>query len=165
MTNYYNGSPTRIFAAELEEGLIMPEQARAVCAARAAAGPITEDERVALVGRFPDLTEDAVPSRALSPVMYNLQDPDTGVLYTERPISGAEVNQLLDALPSHHDTGPVLPVPPRLQDADGTEGTQTMEDMEGRTVRTSSRGTAGENASEGTTQAGDPGPADKDDES
>ncbi len=33
MSNYYNGSPTRIFAAELEEGLITPEQARAICAA------------------------------------------------------------------------------------------------------------------------------------
>ena len=131
MTNYYNGSPTRIFAAELEEGLVTPEQARAICAAQAVAGPITEDERVALVGRFPDPTEDAVPPRALSPAMYNLQDPDTGVLYTGRPISGAEVNQLLDALPSRHDTGPVLPVPPRLQDANGAENAQIMEDMEG----------------------------------
>ncbi len=164
MSNYYNGSPTRIFAAELEEGLVTPEQARAICAARAAAGPITKDERVTLVGRFPDLTEDAVPPRALSPVMYNLQDPDTGVLYMGRPISGAEVNQLLDALPSCHDASPILPVPPRLQVANGTEDTQNMEDVERRTVRTSSRGTAGENASEGMTQAGDPGPADEDDE-
>ncbi len=83
MSNYYNGSPTRIFAAKLEEGLVTPEQARAICAAQAAAGPITEDERVALVGRFPDPTEDAVPPHALSPAMYNLQDPDTRVLYTE----------------------------------------------------------------------------------
>src|SRR6266702_4854755 len=82
MTNYYAGTPTRIFAAELEEGLITLEQARAICAEQAAAGPVTEEERVALVGRFPDPTEEAVPSRALSPAMYNLQDPDTGVLYT-----------------------------------------------------------------------------------
>ncbi len=83
MSHYYNGSPTRIFAAELEEGLITAEQARTICATRATAGPITEDERVALVGRFPDPTEDAMPPHALSPAMYNLQDPDTGVLYTE----------------------------------------------------------------------------------
>ncbi len=31
MSNYYNGSPTRIFAAELEEGLVTYEQARAIC--------------------------------------------------------------------------------------------------------------------------------------
>ncbi len=164
MSNYYNGSPTRIFAAKLKEGLITSEQARAICTARAAAGPITEDERVTLVGRFPDPTEDAVPSRALSPAMYNLQDPDTRVLYTGRPISGAEVNQLLDALPSHQDTSPILPVPPRVQVADGTEDAQRMEVVEGRAVRTSSQGTTGEVASEGTTQAGDPGPVDEDDE-
>ncbi len=83
------------------------------------------------MGRFPDLTEDAVPPRALSPTMYNLQDPDTGVLYTRQPISGAEVNRLLDALPSGQDTGPVLPVPPRLQIANGGENMQRMEVMEG----------------------------------
>jgi len=164
MSNYYVGTPTRIFAAELKEGLITLEQARAICTARAAAGPITEDERVTLVGRFPDPTEDAVPSRALSPAMYNLQDPDTGVLYTGRPISGAEVNRLLDALPSHQDTSPILPVPPRVQVTDGTEDMQRMEGVEGRAVRTSSRGTTGEVASEGTTQAGNPGPVDEDDE-
>ncbi len=164
MSNYYNGSPTRIFAAELEEGLVTFEQARAICEARAATGPITKDERVALVGRFPDPTEDAVPPCALSPAMYNLQDPDTGVLYTGRPISGAEVNQLLDALPSRQDTSPVLPVPPRLQIANRTEDMQDVEVMKRRTIRTSSRGTAGEAPSEGTTQAEDPGPADEDDE-
>ncbi len=36
--------------------------------------------------------------------------------------------------------------------------------MEERAIRTSSRGTTGEATSEGTTQAGDPGPADEDDE-
>jgi len=82
MSNYYASSPTRIFAAELEEGLITTEQARAICNERTSTGPITEDERVALVGRFPDPTEEAMPPRALSPAMYNLQDPDTGILYT-----------------------------------------------------------------------------------
>jgi len=164
MSNYYNGSPTRIFAAEIEEGLITHEQARTICEEQAATGPITEDERVALVGRFPDPTEDAMPPRALSPAMYNLQDPDTGVLYTTQPISGAEVNQLLDTLPSHQNTGPILPVPPRLQIANAAEDTQDVEVVEGRTVRTSSQGMVGEALSEGTTQAGDPGLADEDDE-
>ena len=58
MSNYYAGTPTRIFATELEEGLITLEQARAICAERTAAGPITEGKRVALVGRFPDPTEE-----------------------------------------------------------------------------------------------------------
>ncbi len=164
MSNYYNGSPTRIFTAELEEGLITSEQARAICAARAAAGPITEDERVTLVGRFPDPTEDAVPPRALSPAMYNLQDPDTRVLYTERPISGAEVNRLLDTLPSRQDASPTLPVPPRLQVANDAEDTQDVEIMEERAVYASSGRMTGETASEGTTQAGDLGLADEDDE-
>jgi len=31
MSNYYAGSPTRIFAAELDEGLITLEQARTIC--------------------------------------------------------------------------------------------------------------------------------------
>jgi len=83
MSTYYAGSPTWIFAAELEEGLITLEQAQAICTTRAQERPITEDEWVALVGRFPDLMEDAVPSHALSPAMYNLQDPDTRILYTE----------------------------------------------------------------------------------
>ncbi len=96
--------------------------------------------------------------------MYNLQDPDTGVLYTGRPISRAEVNRLLNALPSHQNTSPILPMPPRLQVADGIEDTQNVEDMEGQAVHTSSRGTVGEDASEGTTQAGDPGLADEDNE-
>ncbi len=82
MSTYYASSPKRVFAAELEEGLITPEQARAICTARAQEGPITEDEQVTLVGRFPDPTEEAVPPHALSPTMYNLQDPDTRVLYT-----------------------------------------------------------------------------------
>ncbi len=163
MSNYYHGSPTRILAAEIEEGLVTPEQARAICAAQAAEGPITKDERVTLVGRFPDPTEDAVPPCALSPTMYNLQDPDTGILYTRRPISGAEVNRLLDALPSSQNTSPILPVPPRLQIANGGENTQNVDDMEGRTVCTGSQGTAGEVTSEGTTQAGDPGLANEDD--
>ena len=83
MSTYYAGSPTQVFTAELEEGLVTLEQARAICATQAQERPITEDERVALVGRFPDLMEDAVPSHALSPAMYNLQDPDTRILYTE----------------------------------------------------------------------------------
>ena len=116
------------------------------------------------MGRFPDPTEDAVPPRALSPAMYNLQDPDTRVLYMRRPISRAEVNQLLDALPSCQDTSPILPVPPRLQITNGTEDTQDVEVMEGQTVRASSRRTEGEASSKGTTQAGDSGPADEDDE-
>jgi|SRR6266702_781798 len=164
MSSYYHGSPTRILAAEIEEGLITPEQARAICTTRAAGGPITEDEWVTLVGRFPDLMEDAVPSCALSPAMYNLQDPDTRVLYTRRPISGAEVNQLLDALPSGQDTSPILPVPPRLQVMDGNENTQNMDIMEGQTVHMGSQGTAGEATSKGTTQADDPGLVDEDDE-
>ncbi len=96
--------------------------------------------------------------------MYNLQDPDTRVLYMRRPISRAEVNQLLDALPSCQDTSPILPVPPRLQITNGTEDTQDVEVMEGQTVRASSRRTEGEASSKGTTQAGDSGPADEDDE-
>jgi len=138
MSSYYHGSPNRIFAAEIEEGLITSEQARAICTARATEGPITKDERVALVGRFPDPTEDAMPPRALSPAMYNLQDPDTGILYTGRPISGAEVNRLLNALPSSQDTSPILPVPPRLQSANGAEDTQNMDIVERRAVRTGS---------------------------
>ncbi len=31
MSSYYHGSPSRIFAAEIEEGLVTPEQARAIC--------------------------------------------------------------------------------------------------------------------------------------
>ena len=131
MPNYYVGTPTRIFTAELEEGLITPEQARAICAERAAAGPITEDERVALVGRFPDPMEDAVPPRALSPAMYNLQDPDTGILYTRQPISGAEVNRLLDALPSDQEASQPLPVPPRIQVTNRAEDTPDVEVVEG----------------------------------
>ncbi len=131
MSSYYHGSPTRILAVEIEEGLITPKQARAICAARAAGGPITKDERVALVGRFPDPTEDAVPPCALSPTMYNLQDPDTRILYTGRPISRAEVNRLLDVLPSGQDTSPILPVPPRLQVADRNENMQDMDILEG----------------------------------
>jgi len=164
MSNYYAGSPTRIFAAELEEGLITREQAQAICAERTTAGPITEDERVALVGRFPDPTEEAVPPRALSPAMYNLQDPDTGVLYTGRPISGAEVNRLLDALPSGQDAGQPLPVPPRIQDANGVEDTSGMDIMEGRAVRESGSRETREATSEGTTAADNAGPADEDDE-
>jgi len=33
MSSYYHGSPTRIFAAKIEEGLVISEQARAICAA------------------------------------------------------------------------------------------------------------------------------------
>src|SRR6266702_1695851 len=128
------------------------------------AGPITEDERVTLVGRFPDPTEDAMPPCALSPIMYNLQDPDTGVLYTGRPIIGAKVNQLLDTLPSGQSTGQPLPVPPRLQVTNGGEDTQDVEVMEGRAVHMSSRGMTGAAASEGMTQAGDLGLADEDDD-
>jgi len=95
--------------------------------------------------------------------MYNLQDPDTRILYTGRPISGAEVNRLLNTLPSSQDTSPILPVPPRLQSANGAEDTQNMDIMERRAVCAGSRGTAGETTSEGMTQAGDPGPADEDD--
>ncbi len=164
MSNYYAGTPTRIFAAELEEGLITLEQAKAICTERTAAGPITEDERVALVGRFPDPMEEAVPSRALSPAMYNLQDPDTRVLYTGRPISGAEVNRLLNALPSSQDTSQPLPMPPRIQTTNGVEDASGMEVMEGRTIRESRSGEAGEVRSEGTTAAEDMGPADEDDE-
>jgi len=164
MSNYYAGTPTRIFAAELEEGLVTLEQARAICAERTAAGPLTEDERVALVGRFPDPTEDAMPPRALSPVMYNLQDPDTGVLYTGRPISGAEVNRLLDALPSSQDTSQPLPVPPRIPITNGVEDASDVDIVEGRTVRESRSGEAREARSEGTTAAEDMGPADEDDE-
>ncbi len=165
MSNYYASTPTRIFTAELEEGLIMSEQARAICTEQATmAGPITEDERVTLVGRFPDPMEDAMPPHALSPIMYNLQDPDTGVLYTERPITRAEVNRLLNALPSSQNTGQPLPVPPRLQVTNGGEDTQDVEVMEGRTVHTSSEGTTGETASKGTTQVGDLGLADEDNE-
>ncbi len=55
-------------------------------------------------------------------------------------------------------------MPPRLQIANGAEDMQNMEVMEGRAIRMGSRGTTGETTSEGTTQAGDPGPADEDDE-
>ncbi len=164
MSNYYAGTPTRIFAAELEEGLVTLEQARAICAERTAAGPITEDERVALVGRFPDPTEEAMPPCALSPAMYNLQDPDTGVLYTGRPISGAEVNRLLDALPSSQDTSQPLPVPPRIQITNGVEDASNVEVVEGRTIRESCSREAREARGEGTTAAEDMGPADEDDE-
>jgi len=163
MSNYYAGTPTRIFAAELEEGLITPEQARAICTEQATAGPITKDERVTLVGRFPDPTEEAMPPCALSPTMYNLQDPDTGVLYTGQPISGAEVNRLLNALPSHQEAGQPLPMPPRVQITNGAEDTPDVEIVEGQTVHTSRSREAREVASKGTTAAGDPGPADKDD--
>ena len=72
-----------------------------------------------------------MPSRALSPAMYNLQDPDTGVLYTKQPISRAEVNQLLDALPSSSNTSQPLPMPPRIQIVTGNGDTTGMEVMEG----------------------------------
>ncbi len=163
MSNYYAGTPTRIFAAELNEGLITLEQARTICVERAAE-PITEDERVALVGRFPDPTEEAMPSCALSPTMYNLQDPDTRVLYTGRPISGAEVNQLLDALPSRQEASQPLPVPPRIQVTNGVEDSPDVEVVEGQTIRTSRSRETREAASEGTTAVGDPGPVDEDDE-
>src|SRR6266702_7002910 len=96
--------------------------------------------------------------------MYNLQDPDTGVLYTGRPISGAEVNRLLDALPSGQDAGQPLPVPPRIQDANGVEDTSGMDIMEGRAVRESGSRETREATSEGTTAADNAGPADEDDE-
>jgi len=96
--------------------------------------------------------------------MYNLQDLDTEVLYTRRPISGAEVNRLLDALPSSQEASPILPVPPRLSLANGGEDMQDMGGMEEQAVRTGSRGTTGEVTSEGMTQVGDPGLADEDDE-
>ncbi len=130
MSSYYAGTPTRIFTAELEDGLITPEQARA---------------------------------RALSPAMYNLQDPDTGILYTGRPISRAEVNRLLDALPSNQEAGQPLPVPLRIQVTNGVEDTLDVEVVERRTVYTSHSREAREEASEGTTAAGDPGPVDEDD--
>ncbi len=165
MSNYYAGTPTRIFATELEKGLITLEQARAICAEQAAKGPITEDERVALVGRFPHPMEEAVPPGALSPAMYNLQDPDTGILYTRRPISGAKVNQLLDALPHSQDTSQPLPVPPWIQITNGGEDTSSMEVVEGRAVRMGSGGMMGETMDVGTTQVDDPGLADEDDKS
>ncbi len=155
MSTYYASSLKRIFAAELEEGLITPEQARAICVARAQGGPITEDERVALVGRFPDPTEEAVPSCALSPAMYNLQDPDTRILYTGQPISRAEVNRLLNALPSSLNTGQPLPVPPRIQVTTGEGDTTGMDIMEGRTVHQGSSNQEGEVESEDATCAGD----------
>jgi len=96
--------------------------------------------------------------------MYNLQDPDTGVLYTGRPISGAEVNRLLDTLPSRQEASQPLPMPPRIQATNGVEDTTNVEVMEGRAVRASHSREAREAASEGTTAAGDPGPADEDDE-
>ncbi len=95
--------------------------------------------------------------------MYNLQDPDTGVLYTGRPISGAEVNRLLDALPSSQDTGQPMPVPPRIQIANGVEDMSGMDVMEGRTVRVSRSREMREARSEGTTAAEDMGPANEDD--
>jgi len=95
--------------------------------------------------------------------MYNLQDPDTGVLYTRQPISGAEVNQLLNALPSYEDTSIILPVPPRIQVTNGTEDMTSMDDMEGQAVHTSSRGQTSMTMSKEATCAGDPGPADEDD--
>ncbi len=134
MTNYYASSPTRVFAAELEECLITLDQARAICTERATRGPITEDERVALVGRFPDPMEEAMPPCALSPTMYNLQNPDTRILYTGQPISSAEVNQLLDALLSSQEASQPLPVPPRIQAANGAENTQNVDDMKGQAI-------------------------------
>jgi len=55
-------------------------------------------------------------------------------------------------------------MPPRLQVTNGIEDMQDVENMEGQAVCTSSRGTMREDVSEGMTQAGDPGPADEDDE-
>ncbi len=163
MSTYYAGSSTQVFTAELEEGLVTLEQARAICATQAQERPITKDEWVALVGRFPDLMEHAVPSHALSPAIYNLQDPDTGVLYTRQPISRAEVNQLLNTLPSSQDTSQPLPVPPRIQITNGSEDTTGMEDVEGQAVHKSSQIQVREVTSEGTTCAEDLGPADEDD--
>ena len=105
-----------------------------------------------------------MPPHALSPAMYNLQDPDTGVLYTGRPISGAEVNRLLDALPSHQEASQPLPVPLRISITNRVEDMPDVEVVEGRTVCASRSREMREVTSEGTTAAGDLGPADEDDE-
>ncbi len=55
-------------------------------------------------------------------------------------------------------------MPPRLQVTNNAEDTQDVDIMEERAVRAGSRRTTGETASEGTTQAGDLGPVDEDDE-
>ncbi len=96
--------------------------------------------------------------------MYNLQDPDTGVLYIRQPISGAEVNQLLNTLPSSQDASQPLPMPPRIQIMMGDGSVTGMDDMEGQTVCQSSCNQEGRATSEGTTCVGDLGPADEDDE-
>jgi len=44
MSTYYASSPTQVFAAELEEGLLTLKQAEAICSTQAQEGPITKDK-------------------------------------------------------------------------------------------------------------------------
>ncbi len=79
VNSYYLGSPERIFGAELDTQLIMPTEARELCAKKyirphttdenELAAPLTEEELAQVQEVFPDLQMTALPPHALSPIL------------------------------------------------------------------------------------------------
>ncbi len=83
---YYLGTPRRIFAAELEEGLITETEVRELCTKKyihsttndenALIAPLTPEELERIKIQFPDVAAAAMSAHAHSPMVQRLSDPD-----------------------------------------------------------------------------------------
>ncbi len=121
VNNYYLGSPERIFGAELESGLITLPEAQELCAKKyiqphitdenLLIAPLTEEELGAVILKFPDIGERPMPTRALSPMVQRLSDPDEmGATPTHQADVGAIDKDIWGPKDSHAGEIP-LPVP------------------------------------------------------
>ncbi len=79
VNNYYLGSLEQIFGVELESGLITLDEAQELCAKKyiqphvtdedLLIAPLTEQELGAVLLKFPSLSQEPMPPRALSPMV------------------------------------------------------------------------------------------------
>src|SRR6266702_2455793 len=136
---YYLGSPKQIFRAKLDSRLITKHEAQELCAKKyirphitnenALAASLTKLERVKL--QFPEIAQEPMPPRALSPMVQRLSDPD-GMGAT--PTHQAEVHKINTAIwgPKDGSAGKIpLPVPFHNPNQSTKHHQEGMLDVEG----------------------------------
>ncbi len=146
---YYLGSPKRIFRAKLDSRLITKQEAQELCAKKyvqphitnknTLAAPLTEQELEHIKLQFPDIGQKPMPPCALSPMVWQLSDPD-GMGAT--PTHQTKVHKINTAIwgPKDGSTGKILLPVPFHDPNQSTKHTQEdMLNMEGQATHKSCR--------------------------
>jgi len=161
VNNYYLGSPERIFATELEHGLITFPEARELCAKKyirphvtdenLLVAPLTDQELASVLLVFPDLDTSPMPPRPLSPMVRRVSDPD-GMGAT--PTHQADTEEVDDDIWGPKDGHPgeiPLPVPFKEPKRIASSDQKSLLTVEGRTVHKSRRQEKRKDGSTGST--------------